>query len=153
MKTVTEFPSHVLVRGNAMKAGLVGEGKTPEEIKAGLGTTFQYEGDRLTHFFNSLDVAAQNSDRLLRVTTVALSEGETAPLKSVQVEAFCYVPEFRGVLSSQAQKPDAKGGWGGGGRSGRGGNNRGSGMKEGPWGPSPEQKAAKKGGGKTTTKV
>ncbi len=134
MKSVTEFPNHVLVKGVEAKAGLTTEGKTPEEIQASLSATFKYEGDRLKHFFNALDVAAQNSEGLLRVITVTLSEGEKAPIKSVQVEEFYYVPEFRSVFNPHALKQDPKGGRGGkGGRpGGRGGNDRGGGGFKGP---------------------
>ncbi len=74
---------------------------------------------------------------------MTLAEGERAPAKAVQVEAFHYVPDFH-VTAKPAgqtdQKSGGKGGRGGGGRGGGGDR----GMKESPWGLSPEQKAEKK---------
>ena len=85
MKSVTEFPSHMVKRGIEVKTELEGQGKTPEEIQASLGETFKLEGDRLKHFFNSLDVAAKNVG-LARMRVVTLAEGETPPAKSVAIE-------------------------------------------------------------------
>ncbi len=154
MKSVTEFPSYLLTRGIEAKAALVAEGKTPEEIQASLGTTFKLEGDRLKHFFNSLDVAAQNTG-LYRMRVVSPGEGEAALPKAVAIEEFHYVPEFMVIAAPQPQGRDARGGrggrgGGGGGRGGRGGG--GGGMKGSPWGDPPVPKGpkgAKKGGGTT----
>jgi len=147
MKSVTEFPSHILVRGIEAKTALAAEGKTPEEIQASLGVTFKYEGDKLKHFLNALDVAAQNAG-LSRLVVMSLAEGEKAPAKALKVEEVYYVPEFRVLAQPQQPSRDGRGGHGRG-RQGRGGGGRsGGGPKESPWGLSPEQKAAKKGGGK-----
>ncbi|MBI3541111.1 MAG: hypothetical protein HY073_03115 [Deltaproteobacteria bacterium] len=149
MKSVTEFPSYILVKGIAAKAALVAEGKTPEEIQVSLGTTFKFEGDRLKYFFNALDVAAQNTG-FSRLVVKSLSEGESAPTKAVKVEELYYIPEFLILAPPQQPARDSRGrpnrGGGGGSRGGRGDN----GPKGTPWGLSPEQKAAKKGGGKKT---
>jgi uncharacterized membrane protein YgcG len=153
MKSITEFPNHLLVRGIEAKATLVTEGKTPEEIQASLGTSFKFEGDRLKHFFNALDVAERNAG-LSRLIVISLAEGETAPPKAIKVEECYYLPEFFVAAPPPQQSRDGKGGrgrGGPGGRGGGGGGNRGGGndLKGSPWGLSPEQKAAKKGGGKT----
>ncbi len=141
MKFVTEFANVTLKQVLAAKSALAAEGKTPEEIQASLGTTYKVEGEKLTHLTNALEVAAQNTENLKRVLVVSLTEGEKAPAKAVQVEAFHYVPDFHVTARpAQADKKDAKGGRGGKGRGGGGDR----GMKESPWGLSPEQKAEKK---------
>jgi hypothetical protein len=138
MKAVTEFASFTLTQGLKTQAALAAEGKTPEEIQAGLGTAYKFEGEKLTHFINALDVASKNADNLKRVVVMSLNEGENAPAKAVQVEAHYYVPESLVMAKPMAAAP-AKGGRGGpGGRGGKQG-----GPKSSPWGMSPEEKAAK----------
>ena len=152
MKSITEFAKHLLVMGISARAALVAEGKTPEEIQASLGATFKYEGDRLKYFINALDVAGQypKTDDLRRLLVVSLAEGESVPAKAVKVEEIYYLPEFLIAMNPQAVfKQDGKGGRGKG-RPGRGGGSRE--MRESPWGLSPAQKAAKKGGGKAPGK-
>ena len=150
MKSVTEFPSFILNKGLQAKTALATEGKTPEEIQASLGATFKYEGDKLKHFINSLDVAGKNSENLKRVVVMSLNEGENAPNRSVKVDEHYYVVESMAHSMTISQpKKEAKGGRGGrGGGQGRGG--PGGGKKESPWGLSPEEKAAKKGKGPET---
>jgi hypothetical protein len=140
MKSVTEFPAHKLNQGLKAKTELAAAGKTPEEIQTSIGETFKMEGDKLKHFLHACEVAGQNQERLARVLVVALNEGETAPAKAVQFEEHHYVPDFmidarKPVLTKVAPQK------GGGDRKGK------KGPKESPWGLSPEQKAAKKGGG------
>ncbi len=60
MKSITEFPFFKLDLGIKAKAELTAAGKTIEEISQALGEKFKLEGDKLKHFTNSLDVAAQN---------------------------------------------------------------------------------------------
>ncbi|MEK6775100.1 MAG: hypothetical protein AABY64_14260 [Bdellovibrionota bacterium] len=139
MKSVTEFPNFTLVQGLKTKTDLASEGKTPEEIQTSLGEKFKYEGDRLKHFVNAIDVAGQNAQNLKRVVVVTLAEGENTPFKATQVEAHHYVPEFLIEAKPAAAKTDSKGR---GGKGGRGGGGRGE--KSSPWGLSPEQKAEKK---------
>jgi len=140
MKFVTEFANMTLTQALKSRAALVAEGKQPEEIQAALGTTYKLEGEKLTHLVNAVEVASQNPENLKRVLVVSLNEGEKAPAKAVQVEAFHYVPDFLVTARpAQADKKDARGGRGGGGR----GRNSG-GPKESPWGLSQEQKAEKK---------
>ncbi|MGE5086687.1 MAG: hypothetical protein ACM3MG_10330 [Bacillota bacterium] len=139
MKSVTEFPSFTLTKGLAQKAALTG--KTPEEIQASLGESFKFEGEKLTHFVNALEVAGANTANLKRVVVMSLNEGEKAPAKAVQVEAFHYVPEF--IVTAKpvvAHDKDSKG-------RGKGPRGGGRGEKKGgsPWGMSPEELAAKKG--------
>jgi hypothetical protein len=144
MKAVTEFPSYTLTKGITAKNALTAEGKTPEDIQASIGETFKYEGDKLKHFINAVDVAAQNGTNLKRVLVVSLNEGEATPAKSTKVEEHYYVPEFLITAAPAPQKTDAKGGRPGGGRGGGGGKGKGSGApKSSPWGLSPEEKAAK----------
>lgn len=143
MKFVTEFANVTLSQALNAKNALAAEGKTPEEIQTSLGEKYKYEGEKLTHLTNALEVASQNTENLKRVLVVSLTEGEKAPAKAVQVEAFHYVPDFHVTARpQQADKKDAKGGRGGGGKGRGGGGNRE--MKESPWGLSPEQKAEKK---------
>jgi len=138
MKFVTEFANMTLTQAIKTRAALVAEGKQPEEVQAALGTAFKAEGEKLTHLINAIEVASQNLENLKRVLVVSLSEGEKAPAKAVQVEAFHYVPEALVTARPvQAEKKDARGGRGGG-------KNRSSGPKESPWGLSAEQKAEKK---------
>ena len=145
MKSVTEFWSFALNQGLKTKADLTAEGKTPEEIQAALGTAFKFEGDKLKHFINAMEVASQNQDKLSRVLVVSLNEGETAPPKAVKIEESHYVPEFQvAPRPVNLQKADTRGGGGGKGRQGgKGGNS----PKTSPWGLTPDEKAAKKAGG------
>jgi hypothetical protein len=146
MKSVTEFASFTLKAGLTAKTALAGEGKTPEEVQAGLGEKFKYEGDKLKHFGHALDVAEKNPENLKRVLVVSYAEGENPQPKALKVEEHHYLPEFHIEQKKvHEKKSDGKGGRGGGGK-GRGGSG-GKGEKESPWGLSPEQKAAKKGGG------
>jgi hypothetical protein len=143
MKSITEFWNHTLAKG--LKAVEALAGKTPEEIQTSLGETFKYEGDKLKHFVNALEVAKQNPEKLSRVLVVTLAEGEKAPEKSVQVEEHHYIPDFQVAARAVVlTKNDPRGG--GGGK--KGGRDGGSKTKTSPWGLTPEEKAAKKGGGK-----
>jgi hypothetical protein len=140
MKFVTEFANMTLTQAIKSRAALVAEGKQPEEIQAALGTAYKAEGEKLTHLINAIEVASQNPENLKRVLVVSLNEGEKAPAKAVQVEAFHYVPDFLVTARpAPVDKKDARGGRGGGGRGRSGG-----GPKESPWGLSQEQKAEKK---------
>jgi hypothetical protein len=150
MKSVTEFPSFRLTQGLTTKAALAAEGKTPEEIEAGLGEKFKLEGDKLKYFINALEVAGQNAQSLSRVLVVSLGEGENVPAKAMKVEELHYVPEFQIQARPAGEKSLGKGGPGKGRSGGRGGG--GGGPKESPWGMSPEQKAAKKAGGNKAAK-
>lgn len=140
MKSVTEFANVTLTAAIKKKAALASEGKSPEEIEAGLGEAFKMEGDKLKHLVQSIEVAGANQENLKRVLVVSLAEGEKAPAKAVQVESTCYVPEFHVTAKPQAARSDDK--RGGKGRGGKGG---GRGPKESPWGLSPEEKLAKQG--------
>lgn len=141
MKSVTEFWSATLNRGLKAREALSAEGKSPEEIQTGLGESFKYEGDKLKYFMAALDVAAENQEKLSRVLVVSLNEGESAPPKAVKVEEMHYVPEFqaapRAVNLEKVQR-------GAGPKKREGG----KGPRTSPWGLTPEEKAAKKGGGK-----
>jgi hypothetical protein len=139
MKSVTEFATYALNTAIKLKTDLLAEGKTLEEVQTKLGESFKFEGDKLKHFVNAIEVAATNLENLSRVLVVTLNEGEAAPAKSNKVEEHHYVPEFK----QQARQPvmtktEARGG---AKKSAKG-----SGPKESPWGLTPEQKAAKKGG-------
>jgi hypothetical protein len=143
MKSVTEFASFTLNNGIKAKAALAAEGKTAEEIQTSLGETFKYEGDKLKHFVNAVEVASQNPDKLKRVVVVSLAEGEAAPAKALKVEESHYVPEFiNDTKFVPVAKTDAKGGRPQ--NRGGGGGNKSSGPKSSPWGMSPEEIAAKK---------
>jgi hypothetical protein len=148
MKSITEFPTFLLNNGIKAKTALAAEGKTPEEIQTSLGETFKFEGDKLKHFVNAIDVAGQNATNLKRVLVVTLAEGEAAPNKAVKVEETHYIPEFLIEARAAAPAAEGKGGRGGGGKGGGRGGRQGGPEKSSPWGLSPEQKAAKnnKGG-------
>jgi hypothetical protein len=149
MKSVTEFPGYTLSKGLQTKTTLTSEGKSPEEIQTAMGEAFKYEGDKLKHFLNALDVASQNSENLKRVVVMSLAEGENPPNRGVKVEEHYYVPESL-ILSKPAAPQEDKGrgkGRGGKGRGGPGRGGPGGGKKESPWGLSPEEKAAKKAKG------
>lgn len=144
MKSVTEFEKFKITQGLAAKTALAGEGKSPEEISAGIGEKFKLEGDKLKFFVNALEVAGPHLENLKRVLVVSLSEGETAPHRATQVEEHHYIPELLVTIRPPVEKADGKKGGGkGGGRGGKGGS-----PKSSPWGLTPEEKAAKKGGGK-----
>ncbi len=141
MKSVTEFPNWTLAKALQTKTALTTEGKTPEEVLTSLGETYKYEGDKLKHFINAIDVAGQNPDKLKRVLVVSYTEGEPVPPKALKVEEHHYVPEF--LIDAKAATPmDSKGGRG----QGRGGKGKERGPKSSPWGLSPEEKAAKNKG-------
>jgi hypothetical protein len=98
-------------------------------------------------------VASQNKDKLHRVLVVTLNEGEAVPAKAVKVEEHHYVPAFlkeAPAPSADGKDEKAAGGRGKGGRPNRAGGGKGSGKgpKTSPWGLTPEEIAAKKGGGK-----
>ncbi len=137
MKAVTEFASFTLNAALKAKAALAAEGKSPEEIQAALGTTYKYEGEKLTYFLTALEVAAANSENLKRVLVVRLSEGEKAPAKATQTEDIAIFPEALVQARPDKPKDDGK-------RGGKGGRGGGKGdTKSSPWGMSPEEKAAK----------
>ncbi len=138
MKSITEFANFTLNQGLKTKATLTADGKTPEEIQTALGEAFKYEGDKLKHFVNSLEVATQNPENLKRVLVVSFAEGEKTPPKAVKVEETHYVPDF--IVQARAPAPEASEK---GGRGGKGGRGKERGPKESPWGLSPEEKAAK----------
>lgn len=141
MKSITEFANFTLTNGLKAKATLAAGGKSEEEISQSIGETFKYEGDKLKHFINAINVAEQNTEKLKRVVVVSLAEGETAPAKAIKVEETHYVPEFLIETKYQPPQKAEKGG-----RPNRGGGNKSSGPKSSPWGMSPEEKAAKNKG-------
>lgn len=146
MKSITEFASFTLKAGLSTKTGLTSDGKTSEEIHAGLGEKFKFEGDKLKYFVQAMDVAEKNLENLKRILVVSFSEGENPNPKAVKVEEHFYLPEFFVETKiNHAKKSDGKGARGGKGKGGRA-------EKESPWGLSPEQKAAKKNKGSATNK-
>jgi hypothetical protein len=151
MKSVTEFWSFALIPAIKTKSELTAAGKTPEEVQTAIGETYKMEGDKLKHFVAALGVAEANLDKLSRILVVSVAEGEAAPAKAVKVEEFYYMPEFqtppRPVQNKKTMEA-AKGGGRGGGKGGKGGDR----PKTSPWGLTPEEKAAKKGGGKNAPK-
>lgn len=142
MKAVTEFPGFTLNKAIEARNALVTEGKTPEEIQAALGTSYKLEGEKLTCFINSIEIASKRSGNLKRVVVLRLGEGETNPPPgATKVEELYYVPEILNLtVAAPHEKPDPKGGKRGQ-RGGKGGGK--GGPKESPWGLSPEEKAAK----------
>lgn len=145
MKSVTEFANVTLRSGLQAKDAFAAEGKSPEEVQTSLGEKFKMEGDKLKHFWNSLEVAAAHPENLKRVLVWSVGEGENAPSKSVKVEEHHYAPEFH--VDAKRAQPSKDEGKGKGGRGGRGGGGRGGGgrgEKESPWGLSEEQKKEKK---------
>ena len=141
MKSVTEFPTHKLVKGINAKTALTAEGKTAEEIQTSLGETFKLEGDKLKFFSNACDVASQNMEKLARILVVSLNDGENAPPKAVKIEEHHYIPDF----AVDPRKPVLEKAVKGGGSQNKG---KRTGPKPSPWGISPEEKEAKKNAGK-----
>lgn len=124
MKSVTEFANLMLKQALTSKNTLISEGKSPEEVQTSLGTTFKYEGEKLKHFINAIDVAEKNLNNLRRIVVMTLTEGEKIPNKAVKVDEHYYVPEM--LVSSVIRPPPpskkrGKGGGGGKPSSGRGG--------------------------------
>lgn len=142
MKSVTEFFSHKLVKGIDARTALAAEGKSPEEIESSIGESFKFEGDKLKHFINSMDLASENIENLTGVQVVTLAENESAPEKSKKIEDFYYIPEFRN--SAPAPKMGAKKSKSSGKKDQK------SGPRPSPWGMSPEEEAAKKLSSKNT---
>ncbi len=141
MKSVTEFWTATLNKGIKAKEELTAAGKTAEEVMAGIGEAFKYEGDKLKHFVNSIECAIANPEKLSRVKVVQLAEGEKVPAKATKIEEHHYVPDFQQearAVSTAKRDPKAQGGP-------KKDANR---PKTSPWGLTPEEKAAKKGGGK-----
>jgi hypothetical protein len=137
MKALTEFPGFTLNKALQTKIALLSEGKTAEEISTSFGESYKYEGDKLKHFMNAVDVATENKENLKRVVVLSLGENETAPAKAVKIEDVYYVPEFV-ALARPAPVAAGKGG------PQRGGKRNGQDSKKSsPWGLSPEEKAAK----------
>lgn len=143
MKPVTEFATFKLAQGNDVKKALLAEGKSPEEVQQALGEKFKYEGDKLKYFFNAIEVASTDLDKLYRVVVVSLAEGEAAPEKATKVEDHHYILEYQATVKPPAKGAvaPAKGGAGKGGGKDKG--KGGGAPKSSPWGISPEEKAAK----------
>jgi hypothetical protein len=139
MKSVTEFWSVNLNKGLKARTELTAGGKTPEEIQTAIGESFKMEGDRLKHFLNAMEVASQNPDKLAQVLVVTVAEGETAPPKAVKIEETHYIPVFMAEARKvNTEKFDRQ--------AANKGKKREGGVKTSPWGLTPEEKAAKKGG-------
>ncbi len=139
MKAMSEFAGHILTKGLAAKAALTAEGKSEEEISTSLGETFKFKDNRLKYFMTALDIAEANLDKLYRIRLFTFEEGENIPEKAVQVEEIYYVPEFFGGPKEAKQSQVKTVARGGGGKK-----DRPKGPKSSPWGPSPEEIAAKK---------
>ena len=90
MRSVTEFPVHKLTDGFKTKTALAAEGKTPEEIQTALGEKYKYEGDKLKHFLNAMEVANANLERFYSVLIVSFADGEAAPAIAVKIEEHHY---------------------------------------------------------------
>lgn len=146
MKSVTEFFSHKLVKGNEAKAALVAEGKSPEEIEQSLGEAFKLEGDKLKFFVNSMKVAEDNAEKLGRILVYKMDEGESVPPKAVLLEEHCYIPEFQKSAMAPVLTKATK-------DSGQKKGKRKDGPKSSPWGISPEEAAAKKAASKKNQKA
>lgn len=140
MKSITEFPQHVLTKVLAAKKSLMAEGKSPEEVSQAVGETFKYEGDKLKHALAAADLVA-DTPSFRRVVVVAFGEEETAPAKYKKVEDNHYLVETMTLSTPAAasEKGDRKGGRKGG---------RDGGTGKSPWGATPEEIAAKKAGAK-----
>jgi hypothetical protein len=144
MKSVTEFANVTLNLGLKAKEALAAEGKSLEEMQTSLGEKFKLEGEKLKHFWHSLEVAVLHPENLKRILVQSYGEGENTPPKSTKVEEHHYTPDFHvDPKKASAGKPDDKNGRGGKG-GGRGGRDNKGGQKESPWGLSEEQKKEKK---------
>lgn len=116
MKSITEFAAPTLQKGLTLVGDLSTQGKSAEEISAAVGEAMKYEGDKLKHFINSVEVAKSiTQGRLKRVLVVSFGESEKVPEKAVKVDDTHYMAEF--FLEASAMKPvekstDTKGGKG-----------------------------------------
>lgn len=137
MKTLTEFASIQLNRGLTLLNELTTAGKTPEEIAASFTETLKYEGDKLKHFMNALNLVKEKTDRLKRVIVLALAEGEQAPRGASAVEGHAYVAEqFPSPQAAAGPARDEGRGARGGKKGGRG-DKRGGGKGRGNEGRPP----------------
>lgn len=146
MKSVTEFANVTLNQGLKAKEAFTQEGKAGDDLLAAIGEKFKYEGEKLKHFWNALEVAVKHPENLKRILVQSYSEGENTAPKSEKIEEHHYTPDFHvdPKKASAAPKEEHGRGGRGGGRGGRGGGGGKGGPKESPWGLSEEQKKEKK---------
>lgn len=137
MKSITEFQVFTLQKIAAAKNQLLADGKTPEEVSAGIGETFKLEGDKLRYALAASDLI-KDKTAVRRVLIVGFAEGEAVGPKYQKVEEDYYLVE---MVETRPAAPVASTDKRGGPR--RGGGNKPSGPKSSPWGMSPEEKAAK----------
>ncbi|MBL7715356.1 MAG: hypothetical protein JNL01_07785 [Bdellovibrionales bacterium] len=124
MRTLTEFVAPQLKNGFAKLQELATAGKTADELNAGMGEAFKYEGDKLKWFLFAIEVVNGKFDGLKRVLVHEFKEGEKVPSGAVQKETWHFVTEF--FAQPQKAAPEAREG-----RGGRDGKGRGKGGKGG----------------------
>jgi hypothetical protein len=61
-----------LNKGIKAKEELTAAGKTAEEVMAGIGEAFKYEGDKLKHFVNAIECAIANPEKQAGIKTFSL---------------------------------------------------------------------------------
>ncbi len=144
MKLMSEFPAHVLTKGNAARASLLEQGKSEEEITEAMGETFKFKENRLKYFMSAMDVAKDSTlEKLFRVRVISYDENDQIPESAVQVEELYFVPEENPFKPGKAPTAKKAGQKGGGGKK-----DRPRGPKPSPWGESPEEIALKKAASK-----
>lgn len=144
MKLLSEFPAHILAKGETAKEALAAEGKSEEEIATSLGETFKLKENRLKYFIPAINVAKESTlEKLFRIRIYMFDENDKIPEGAVQVEEAYFVPEVN--PAKPGKPPTAKKA---GDKGGRGKKDRPKGPKPSPWGESPEEIALKKAASK-----
>ena len=150
MKTLTEFSGFVLKEAMTKKAALGTEGKSEEEIQAGVNELLKLDDTKVGFYKNVVDMTSSRVDRVKRVVVaVKASETEKVPENYIEREGHFYLVEYfpeagRAPARGGREDRDFRSGRGGGrdgrgggrdgrgpGREGRGGGGRDSGGRDG----------------------
>ncbi len=142
MKTLTEFSGFVLKEAMTKKAALTTEGKSEEEIQAGVNELLKLDEAKVGFYKNVVDMTSSRVDRVKRVVVaVKASETEKVPESYIEREGHFYLVEYfpeagRAPLRGGRDDRDFRSGRGGG-REGRGGRGPGreGGNRDGGRGP------------------
>jgi hypothetical protein len=132
MKTLTEFSGFVLKEAMTKKAALVTEGKSEEEIQAGVNELLKLDEAKVGFYKNVVDMTSSRVDRVKRVVVaVKASETEKVPENYIEREGHFYLVEYfpeagRAPARGGREDRDFRSGRGGG-RDGRGGGRDGRG--------------------------
>ena len=141
---MSEFPAHILEKGNTAREALIAEGKSEEEITEAIGEKFKFKENRLKYFMSAMTVAKESTlEKLFRIRVINYTETDTIPESAVQVEDVYFLAEENPFKPGSAPVAKKAGKKGGGGKK-----DRPRGPKPSPWGESPEEIALKKAASK-----